>query len=462
MNCIFICVFNNETYIKLLYLLLESIYIYGNLTKDIDILIYTSTSFMNIIKKSHLCIENIKFEINDNYNNIDTACKARLDLFNFPVITNYSKILYLDTDVLITGDIKPIFDLVDEDKLYVLEEGSENGYNLLTDSDDYWGGKTLFSQEERDNLDTKFGFTSGMMAFNNCEIIKGLFDQVKEDIIARPHHFSCYDQPYIVYNAFKLQLINKKLTNYAANNDTNVHSNKIIHHFPGRAGIAENKIDKMKEYLNNMKDLAINLNINKAKEFINEHLLPIIIASGEKLEGNIFMLHHTTDYTNVYENKAKNISNLVLNKHIKNVMEIGFNAGFSALLMLLTNPYLKLTCFDLGEHKYARPCFEKIQETFGAERINITFGDSTKTLIDVHETYDLIHIDGGHEVAVASSDIENAYRLAKEKTILIMDDYNFWWLGPVWNKYIIQYGLCPLHINLYNTNQHDVKYVPCL
>jgi predicted O-methyltransferase YrrM len=241
-----------------------------------------------------------------------------------------------------------------------------------------------------------------------------------------------------------------------------VHSNKIVHHFPGRAGIAENKIDKMKEYLNNMKDLAINLNINKAKEFINEHLLPIIIASGEKLEGNIFMLHHTTDYTNVYENKAKNISNLVLNKHITNVMEIGFNAGFSALLMLLTNPYLKLTCFDLGEHKYARPCFEKIQETFGAERINITFGDSTKTLIDVHETYDLIHIDGGHEVAVASSDIENAYRLAKEKTILIMDDYNFWWLGPVWNKYIIQYGLCPLHINLYNTNQHDVKYVPCL
>ena len=60
MKCIFCCIFNNENYIKMFYLLLESIYIYGNLGDDIDILIYTSTQFMNIIKQSHLYTEKIK------------------------------------------------------------------------------------------------------------------------------------------------------------------------------------------------------------------------------------------------------------------------------------------------------------------------------------------------------------------------------------------------------------------
>ena len=42
--------------------------------------------------------------------------------------------------------------------------------------------------------------------------------------------------------------------------------------------------------------------------------MPIITSCGELLEGNIFMLHHTTEYSNIYLNKSKNISNLVLNK----------------------------------------------------------------------------------------------------------------------------------------------------
>ena len=65
MNCIFICVFNQEQYVDMLFLLLESINIHGNtdiwnLEKEnenrlFSILIYTSTEFMNIIKKSDLC-----------------------------------------------------------------------------------------------------------------------------------------------------------------------------------------------------------------------------------------------------------------------------------------------------------------------------------------------------------------------------------------------------------------------
>ena len=60
-KCIFICVFNNENYIRLLFLLLESIFIYGNLDDTTDILIYTSKKFKNIIQSSTLYCNKIKF-----------------------------------------------------------------------------------------------------------------------------------------------------------------------------------------------------------------------------------------------------------------------------------------------------------------------------------------------------------------------------------------------------------------
>ena len=449
MNCIFVSVFNQTKYVDMFFLMLESIFIYGNLDESTNILVYTSTPFMNMIKQSHLFNEKIKFEVNDTYNNIDKACKARLDLFNLDSVKNYNKILYLDTDILVKDDINKVFDVCEEDILYVLGEG-----RITHD----WWGKSLFG-DETNNYEDKTAFSSGILLFNNCEKMKDLFNKINEDIVNRPGYCAFYDQPYIVYNAFKYQLFNNNiLKSFVVNNDTNIHSDKVIHHFPGGPGVYQHKILTMTDFLNIIKDFTIINNINKAKQYIDQNLLPIINNCGEKHEGNIFMIHHTTNYTTTFINKAKNISNLVLNKNIKNVMEIGFNSGFSTLLMLLTNPNMCISCFDLGEHTYTIPCFEKIKETFG-DRINITIGDSTKTLQNVNDNYDLIHIDGGHSNEVANSDIMNSYRLSKPGSILIMDNYDFPNLHKLWDKYIMNYDLKKLHINVYNSPHHDIKYV---
>ena len=53
MNCIFICIFNQEKYVDMFYLLLENILLYVNLDYNTNILVYTSTKFMNIIKKPY-------------------------------------------------------------------------------------------------------------------------------------------------------------------------------------------------------------------------------------------------------------------------------------------------------------------------------------------------------------------------------------------------------------------------
>jgi lipopolysaccharide biosynthesis glycosyltransferase len=247
MNCIFCCVFNQEKYVDMFFLLLESIFTYGDLDENTNILVYTSTPFMNIIKQSHLFNnEKIKFEINDTYDNIDKACKAKLDLFNLPSIINYNKILYLDTDIIVKDNINKVFNVCKEDILYVLEE-SEIDCNY-----DHWV-KTLFGNEIN-NYNDKSAFTSGILLFNNCERIKDLFNKINEDIVNRPNNFCCYDQPYIVYNAFKYNLYNNKiLKSFVVNNNNDINSDKVIHHFPGGPGVYEHKIEAMTIFLNSLK-----------------------------------------------------------------------------------------------------------------------------------------------------------------------------------------------------------------
>jgi predicted O-methyltransferase YrrM len=170
------------------------------------------------------------------------------------------------------------------------------------------------------------------------------------------------------------------------------------------------------------------------------------------------MYHNTTTYTDLFLHKTKNISNIVLPSHIRNVMEIGFNSGFSALLMLLSNPHITLTCVDLGEHRYTYPCFLQLKKTFG-NRIRLILGDSTSTLPKHEGIYDAIHIDGGHSTEVAQSDITHSLRLSRKGTVLIMNDYDFPNLHQLWDKSVDQYKLSVLDTYVYPTPHHDVKYV---
>ena len=243
MNCIFVCVFNQEQYVDMFLMLLESICLYGGLDIHTDMLIYTSTSFMIRIKQNTFFNNSkMKFEINDAYNDINKSCKSRLDLFNLSSIKKYNKILYLDTDILIKKEINKVFDLCVEDVLYALGEGEITRYE--------WGD-TLFGDEAKNYAD-KTAFSSGILLFNNCEKIQFLFRKINEDLISRYHSF--YDQPYIVYNAFKYNLYNNQLLkNVAVINDQNIHSDMVIHHFPSGPGIYQPKLIIMTDFLSRMR-----------------------------------------------------------------------------------------------------------------------------------------------------------------------------------------------------------------
>jgi predicted O-methyltransferase YrrM len=200
--------------------------------------------------------------------------------------------------------------------------------------------------------------------------------------------------------------------------------------------------------------------IQRSKEYISQMLIPLVLKSNEPLEGNLFMQHHCYEYNDLFLNKVKNICTLSSQENTKDVLEIGFNSGFSAVLILLSNSNIQLTCVDICEHTYAIPCFNKLKDDFG-DRIQLIKGNSINVLSvlsQLEKKYDMIHIDGSHDLTVAKSDVDNSYKLCKENGILIMDDYDAPWLKTLWDDSVNIYNLKnPTNINLFEAKQQDIK-----
>ncbi len=157
----------------------------------------------------------------------------------------------------------------------------------------------------------------------------------------------------------------------------------------------------------------------------------ILTNIGERIEGN-FVCDVSPDNIVINENieKIHNLKYLSIDKN--KICEIGINAGHSLLIMLEQNPTAHYQLFDLGYHKYTQPCIEYIKNQYPTTKIDVVYGDSKQTIKN-HifenrkeiQSYDLIHIDGGHDDLELSSDFYMSSIIGNKDCILIMDDYNF-------------------------------------
>ena len=120
-------------------------------------------------------------------------------------------------------------------------------------------------------------------------------------------------------------------------------------------------------------------------------------------------------------------------------MEIGFNAGFSALLMLASNPDLKLTCIDICHHRNTKPCFEYLRSVF-SERIELIESNSLTAfplLARRQVGYDAYIIDGGHGVDVAEADISNVISFGRRGSLICFDDSDYPPIRVLLNMYLL-------------------------
>jgi hypothetical protein len=153
----------------------------------------------------------------------------------------------------------------------------------------------------------------------------------------------------------------------------------------------------------------------------------ILQQCGEAPEGNCFYYHESLEEFKELQSKRSNI--LFYAKGKNKICEIGFNAGHSAVLLFESSAKdANILFFDLGNHSYMKPCYEYVKGEY-TQSSALIVGDSRETfsayLSDHPEevgTYELVHVDGGHEESVFLSDIKNAMKLVKKGGIVIVDD----------------------------------------
>jgi predicted O-methyltransferase YrrM len=144
------------------------------------------------------------------------------------------------------------------------------------------------------------------------------------------------------------------------------------------------------------------------------------------VEGNYCFKHETVLNKDSVPIKERSWKREFLRRSIKNskvALEIGFNAGHSATIMLCANPNLKLMTIDMCRYPYTLKCADYLSNKFPG-RFGLFKGTSQEVLRNKKSTldFDFIHIDGGHGIADFYFDVDWSEKNLKKDGLLLIDD----------------------------------------
>ncbi|MGN0974055.1 MAG: O-methyltransferase [Bacilli bacterium] len=84
------------------------------------------------------------------------------------------------------------------------------------------------------------------------------------------------------------------------------------------------------------------------------------------------------------------LTTFIIKNQIKNILEIGTAIGYSAIMMALCNPNVKITSIERDEKRYLE-AIKNIKKLNLENRITLIFNDALNVKLD--DKYDLIFID---------------------------------------------------------------------
>jgi len=165
---------------------------------------------------------------------------------------------------------------------------------------------------------------------------------------------------------------------------------------------------------------------------ILESLEALMLANNNDfLEGGCVYSHLTMKPLPELIPKQLNLAKCGSAYGIDRICEIGFNAGHSAVMLLdsLRTRSITYTIFDICEHAYTKPCLDVVRGEFPLVKFELVEGDSRVTLptwtnrnLQRAQTYDVVHVDGGHDTSCLLIDIAFASLLVRRGGVMIVDD----------------------------------------
>ena len=159
--------------------------------------------------------------------------------------------------------------------------------------------------------------------------------------------------------------------------------------------------------------------------------------------GNLFYLHATeypVDADPIDEYREKRAFYAAALSGRRSLLEVGFNAGHSALLALMSQPDLMYTGVDICQTTYTIPCAKYMAQAF-KDRFTMFKGDSREILprLATHHTdrsFDVFHIDGDHDESPVRTDISNVLRISPLNGLVILDDIDFPGVAKAYKEFV--------------------------
>ena len=239
---IYTCCFHQEIYTDVVSNLINSFKKTGTTA---DFLVYTTTQYKEIIQAK--CPDaNVLFLEKNFYKTMNQARISKLDIFDYPGIEKYEKILYVDADSLILKDPEAVFDSIQEDVVYVVGEG-----NVLNEGE-YWG-RSLFLKENPEYPDRE-GMSAFVLGFKNIQPIKKLFIKIKQSFYLDMYQnkLRFYDQPFFNFYLLQNKMCNtdtfKTLARSRPTPEIALKDGLAIVHFAGCPGHGNVKLELINEF----------------------------------------------------------------------------------------------------------------------------------------------------------------------------------------------------------------------
>jgi len=317
---------------------------------------------------------------------MEASC-CKLNIFHYNNIDKYDKLLYLDADVLINGDVNQLFNLdISSNKIYALEEG-HIGH-------EYWGGQFF-----NFNVFTKqtSAFSAGVFYFRNSLDIKSLFLDVQNHITTSKLVPVCLDQPFLVYQSFiQNKYDNQMMKTYLENNPKDVNLEKIIYHFPGGPGDYESKYDKMMSFFN-----KISIRIFEDRKVMLKYYCNLLTRP-KLLEIGIF--------------KGEFLDYIVRECNIGSIDGVDLFSGMTCSGDADGN---NLIHYDVG-----KSYLELTEKYVNTKHVKVYMADSTIFLKCIDDDlYDIIYIDGDHTYNGVKKDLMNSFKKIKNGGYIMGHDY---------------------------------------
>lgn len=234
---IYFTVGNNPNYVKLVKLCIDTLYKHNY---DGDFLFITD---LKESIKNEIEFKNEPLFIEVPQSNLALSSANKLKIHLYDKIESYDKIIFCDSDILWLDNPDRIFDMINEDLIYISNESP------LMSRDVWWGGHLLTEEEKMDIEQNQIkAMNAGFFCFNKNMIkhIKNI-DMLFSNNPNLVNH--ALEQPFINIYLYRNKLYDTSISEIVTEKGCELSFyNGVVLHFAGGPGDFGNKYTKMFNY----------------------------------------------------------------------------------------------------------------------------------------------------------------------------------------------------------------------